>query len=115
MCIKGKNAFYMDPFGMSPPEAVKKWVKSKGLKGMHTTDQLQDLDSQACGYFCLYFLKEMQQKTIFEFLAQFSIDTVKNEGIIGRFFGFRVYPHQDGGAMPAGFNNCPTDVQKVLF
>jgi len=55
MCI-GKNNFYYDSYGFPAPENLQ------NLMGNYTWSdtQIQDINSTACGYFCVAFLKHMQ-------------------------------------------------------
>lgn len=53
--------YYMDSFGMPPPPEVIKFMKASGKKLIYNTSQVQDLDSDFCGWFCCYCLKEMMR------------------------------------------------------
>jgi hypothetical protein len=46
---------YFDSFGLSPPKEVKTFVKNKVA---YNTRHLQDMKSNACGYWVLAFLKK---------------------------------------------------------
>lgn len=80
--IKPNKVVYFDPFGMIPPSEVQRFMLKTKKEPLYTTDVIQDLDSHACGQFCLMFLKEMEKKTVFEFLVQFTSDTSENERIL---------------------------------
>jgi hypothetical protein len=47
------NSYYFDPYGAPPTKAISKFVK------WHNPHQYQGLNSNACGYFCMYFAENM--------------------------------------------------------
>jgi hypothetical protein len=52
-CVN-KIVVYFDSFGLSPPKDIVKFCKGKTI--IYNTDQIQHIDSQACGYYCLAFI-----------------------------------------------------------
>ena len=52
------NDYYFDPFGMPPPTEVIKYIN--GIQ--YSTIQYQDTKSVLCGYYCLYFLKRLNDR-----------------------------------------------------
>ena len=69
----------------------RKWSimpKEKNLTLLHQNQQLQNLYTTTCGYFCLYFLNEMHKGNgdYFDLLQVFSSDTNKNEEFIENYF-----------------------------
>jgi hypothetical protein len=55
--IDYSDACYWDSFGMVPPLDVSKLCKNKRL--IYNKDQIQNLNQEACGYYCLAFLHFM--------------------------------------------------------
>ena len=55
--------------------------KKKKLILLHQNNQIQNINTTTCGYFCLYFLNEMNKgKSYYDLLKVFDIhDTLKNE------------------------------------
>jgi hypothetical protein len=105
-CIKyptgETNAIYFDPYGVSPPENVKRVVKNtikkEGLP--YTKKDIQSLMNNACGFYCLAFAHYINSSifrtgNIFHdvecFMELFedlntSTDFKKNEYILKMFF-----------------------------
>jgi hypothetical protein len=51
-------AIYYDSFGKPMPQDIIRFIKrfNKKCNIIYNIDQIQDIDSIYCGYFCLYFL-----------------------------------------------------------
>ena len=72
---------------MSPFQEMVDHAKRKNLTLLHQNQQIQNLYTSTCGYFCLYFLNEMHTKRdYFDLLQVFSFDTNKNEKFIENYF-----------------------------
>lgn len=54
--ISGLNGFYFDSFAAMPPKNIINFFKRYKIRWDYNKQQIQDLDSSACGYFCVYFL-----------------------------------------------------------
>ena len=56
--INEKIATYFDSFGLIPPQIIVKFIKryNKHLRIIYSIDQIQDYNSLACGWFCLFYL-----------------------------------------------------------
>ena len=93
--------FYFDPYGVPPPEIVKKTVeRSCGQKLPFNTKDIQSLMNNACGWYCCALLhwinaNDLRSKDLYEdvenFLDMFddlnvSVDFKKNEYILKHFF-----------------------------
>ena len=60
---KGDYSYYMDSYGIVPPEAVKDYSKrSKKKDVIYNTKQIQSLRSDFCGQYSLLFLYYMQKE-----------------------------------------------------
>ena len=102
-CANGEICpLYFDPYGVNPPENVKKAVKQlcpdKHL--VHTKKDIQSLMNNACGFYCLamaHFINASKHRSghIYEDVGQFleffddlnvEVDFKKNEFILKQFF-----------------------------
>ena len=63
-------------------------AKRENLTLLHQSDQIQNLQTTTCGYFCLYFLNEMKNGiSYYDLLKVFNNqDTLKNEKFIEKYF-----------------------------
>ena len=82
---------YFDSFGMQPFQELVNHAKRNNLTLLHQNQQIQNLYTTTCGYFCLYFLNEMHKGNdtngdYFDLLQVFSFDTNKNEKFIENYF-----------------------------
>jgi hypothetical protein len=96
------ECIYFDPYGIAPPENVKKVVKeTTGQTGLpYTQVDIQSLMNNACGYYCLamgHFINASKYRSndlysdVHAFLEMFddlnkSVDFKKNEYILKHFF-----------------------------
>jgi len=105
-CMKYPNGktecFYFDPYGVSPPENVKRVVKNTmGRQGLpYSSKDIQSLMNNACGFYCLAFAHFINSSgfrsgqlydDVDAFLEMFedlnkSADFKKNEYILKHFF-----------------------------
>ena len=86
--VKDNVINYFHSFGLPPFQEIVNHAKKENLTLLHQSDQLQNLYRTTCGYFCLYFLIEMNKgKLYFNQLKVFDIhDTIKNEKFIEQYF-----------------------------
>ena len=86
--VKDRVINYFDSFGLPPFQEIVNHADKKNLTLIHQNDQIQHLDTTTCGYFCLYFLNEMNKgNTYFNLLQVFDVhDTMKNEKFIEKYF-----------------------------
>ena len=79
---------YFDSFGMPPLQEIVNHGRKRNLTLLHQNNQIQNVMTTTCGYFCLYFLNEMNRgETYYDLLKVFDInDTMKNEKFIERYF-----------------------------
>ena len=76
-----------DSFGMPPFQEILDHAKARNLTLLHQNQQIQNLYTTTCGFFCLYFLNEMHKNVdYFDLLQVFSFDTNKNEKINRKLF-----------------------------
>jgi hypothetical protein len=59
--VEKKNIVYFDSFGGAPPADVLRFMKrAREYARYGCIDQIQHLDSEACGFYCLAFLCYLQ-------------------------------------------------------
>ena len=86
--VKNGIINYFDSFGMPPFQEIVDHARKKNLILLHQNNQIQNLLTTTCGYFCLYFLNEMSKgRSYYDLLKVFNIhDTIKNEKFLERYF-----------------------------
>lgn len=50
------EGYYFDPFGYDPPLNITSWLNHHFDNWSYNKRQVQAIDSNYCGYFCLHFL-----------------------------------------------------------
>lgn len=86
-CVKNM-VMYFDSFGLSPPKNIMSFCKGKQI--IYNVDQVQDINSEACGYWCIAFCyywtsipeSKITNKKIFgfyfnNFLKPFDVQQIK--------------------------------------
>ena len=72
--VKNGIINYFDSFGMPPFQEIVNHAKRKNMTLLHQSDQIQNLLTTTCGYFCLYFLNEMSKgRSYYDLLKVFNI------------------------------------------
>ena len=72
---------------MPPFQRIVDHAKMKNLTLLHQNMQIQDLYTTTCGYFCLYFLNEMNKGVDYwDLISVFKTDTKYNERFIENYF-----------------------------
>ena len=86
--VKDNVINYFDSFGLPPFQEIVNHARKKNLTLLHQNNQIQNINTTTCGYFCLYFLNEMNKGiSYFNLLKVFDIhDTIKNEKFIEQYF-----------------------------
>ena len=86
--VKNGIINYFDSFGMPPFQEIVNHAKRKNMTLSHQSDQIQNLMTTTCGYFCLYFLNEMSKgRSYYDLLKVFnSHNTMENEKYIENYF-----------------------------
>ena len=77
------DSLYFDSFGFAAPMEVQQHLKNYS----YNDKQVQNIDSTACGYYCIAFIKFLHNKTDKEksfltFLKLFNLQTFKNDKIL---------------------------------
>ena len=86
--VKNGIINYFDSFGMPPFQEIVNHAKRTNMTLVHQSDQIQNLLTTTCGYFCLYFLNEMNKgRSYYDSLKVFnSHNTMENEKYIENYF-----------------------------
>ena len=86
--VKNGIINYFDSFGMPPFQEIVNHARKKNLILLHQNNQIQNINTTTCGYFCLYFLNEMSKgRSYYDLLKVFNIhNTMKNEKYIENYF-----------------------------
>lgn len=83
VCMWNKNPkflFYFDSFGLAPPKRIKKAIMREGKKAIMNTIQIQNIDSNMCGYYCCYVIDRLDKGDSFtDILYDFEHNTLENE------------------------------------
>ena len=87
--IRDKQAIYFDSFGCVPPLNVINFVKQRSKTKLgYNNFIIQDLKSDACGFYCIgffLFLSQSKNKNIYkstdDFIKMLKDDTLKNASI----------------------------------
>lgn len=56
------KTYYFDSFGAPPPQDVLMFAKSWGPDLIHSCKQIQQINSNFCGQYCLDFIKTMAER-----------------------------------------------------
>jgi hypothetical protein len=90
-----KYAFYFDSYGVLPPTEIEKFIKTSYEKFAYNNYIIQDMESSACGHYCLalaIFVKVNQSKypnNLFqccnEFINMFGDDAKRNDSILRNY------------------------------
>lgn len=81
----GNQSYYFDPFGSVPTIEIQKFLKLNGGDIILNTTQIQHLLSNACGWYCIHFVKEMNKNNFdyYSFINKFDLfDPLENEKYI---------------------------------
>jgi len=85
------KSYYFDSFGFVPPFDVEDVITPY----IHNDKDIQDFNSEACGYFCVAFIKFLNDKEnkelgFKEFLRLFSNKTTENDNILKEYLASEI-------------------------
>ena len=77
------KSIYFDPFGFVAPLVVQNKIKPY----IYNDDEIQNIDTSSCGFYCIGFIKFLYDKAnkynaFNVFIHVFKLDTVKNEKVL---------------------------------
>jgi hypothetical protein len=80
------KSYYFDSFGFIPPEEIEELI----IPYNHNNKEIQDYKSDACGYYCIAFIKFLNDKqnkemAFNEFIRLFSKKTTDNDNILEEY------------------------------
>lgn len=81
---------YFDPFGVVPPMNAIRLMKTSRKRIYYSMLELQNIMSNLCGYYCLYFADQLQQNRYFlDITTQDFVNNTKiNDGVIKKYFKY---------------------------
>lgn len=89
--VEGSSKVYFDSFGVIPPLSVQRFLRNKYV---YSTKHIQNIQSEICGYYVLYFIWFMWnhrnrikdvRKRFCAFLRLFSSDPTKNKTLLAKY------------------------------
>ena len=87
--FKNKIFYFVDSFGRLPgsnlfSQNFKKTIKMfmNGYKCKSNVNMIQHIFANTCGYYAIYFIREMQEKTMADALSIFTSNLVKNDSLV---------------------------------
>lgn len=90
LVVTSSNFLYFDSFGAPPPLHIVSLARSVGVPILWNNFIVQDINSDACGYFCVLFLLAMKSnpssRTFNAFVNKFHDNTADNEQILRDIF-----------------------------
>ena len=88
--MSGSSSFYFDSMGAPPPNGVLHLMNALSTASGHSYnhDEVQELDSITCGYFCVFVARQLcAGKGVRATMARFSTtDFAKNEAMVKASF-----------------------------
>ena len=92
--VRGKQCFYLDPFGVLPPTEVIDFCRRIHKSHLaYSTFDIQNIQTETCGFFCcalLIYLHDNPGKDLYlacgEYIGRYSRDTGKNNAVLKSFF-----------------------------
>jgi hypothetical protein len=57
LIVEKNQAYYFDSYGCPPPEQIIEFCKRPKTHLYYNTRVIQDIESELCGFFCIAFLK----------------------------------------------------------
>ena len=81
--------YYFDSFGLQPATEIVKFLKSTGKNILMNSSQIQDISTITCGYWGIYFIKELSKgNSFYDIMYNLDQDPTKhNEMFIRNYFG----------------------------
>ena len=86
--VKNGIINYFDSFGMPTFQEILNHAKKENLTLLHQNNQIKNIMTTTCCYFCLYFLNEINKgNSYYDLLKVFDKhDTKYNEKFIEQYF-----------------------------
>lgn len=85
--IEPHRIIYFDPFGLSSNIPIDKFMKTSHKPIYYSNEDYQNINSQACGYYCIYCAEQLCKGRKFnDILKDFTKNTMKNEKVLNHYF-----------------------------
>jgi len=85
-----KYTIYVDPFGIPPDDRTIRFSKTGRKQLVALTNDFQYINSESCGWWCLYFLYQLKMGIPLEQItSKCSKDPKKNEQMLREFFNLK--------------------------
>jgi hypothetical protein len=91
--MRNKTAVFFDPFGAPPSKDIIRFMSANGVKQyIYNNNDIQSIEDDSCGYFCLGFLHFFQTNTrlkaetrMSRFTSLFENNVSKNRAILREY------------------------------
>lgn len=87
--------YFLDSYGRAPSHQLftkefKNKIKDyfKDYRYKYNPKMIQDLFSNMCGYYCIYFIREMENKTLKQALSIFDSNLKNNDNLVKEIVDF---------------------------
>jgi hypothetical protein len=78
--------YYFDSYGVICPSNIEKYLRTSGKKILFSNGHLQKIDSSICGFYCIYFINEMNKGTsYYDIISPFGNDCEHNDNFIKQY------------------------------
>ncbi len=113
---------YFDPFGMVPIPEVEKYMRESGKVILYNNRQLQDILSELCGWYCMYYILERTNgRSPYDVIMDFTQKPSEtNESMIDKFgtnvkrvHGGRLGGFLDSFNLNSFINNLPFEAHLI--
>jgi len=92
------EAYYFDSFGQPPPTTIATWLSKYYSKWTSNTRQVQSINSNFCGYFCIHFLyfakqsyfKNIELNRLVDFIYPVTLSFIDYQSMIVNFMNTQV-------------------------
>lgn len=85
--LKKRTSLYFDSYGFGAPDEIVRFCKAHSRKCYRNDAQIQCMESQACGWYCIFICDMLYQGFDYaEILNKFTDDCRTNEEIIRLYF-----------------------------
>jgi len=104
MIVHCDIGFYFDSFGLHPPNSIQSYLNKHTRIWYWSKRQIQDIQATTCGYYCLAFLRYMDEahqkgtsmkQSFQEFVNMFDDDTMRNNSILLKYLRAEFYEEFD--------------------
>jgi hypothetical protein len=69
-----QHFFYFDSYGVPPPRPLVTFAKKHHAQMSYNPEDIQTYTSEACGWFCLYMMFQMEHRTMVDIIHHDFVD-----------------------------------------